>query len=117
MAYCPAMGGVLRHEKNGAIGSIVFDHSERRNAMSVDMWRQLPDAVAELAADDEIRVVLMGGAGELAFVAGVDISEFEHSRSGDAVSSYDADSARATAALIKPHKPLIVQRPPGFRGR
>ena len=89
------MGGVVRAEKEGAIGAIVFDHPERRNAVSVDMWRMLPGAVEELASDDEVRVVVMRGAGESAFVAGADISEFEQSRSGDAIGSYDADSARA----------------------
>ena len=103
------MGGVVRAQKEGALGAIVFDHPERRNAVSIDMWRMLPDVVGELAADDEVRVVVMRGAGESAFVAGADISEFEQSRSGDAIGSYDADSARAMAALVELEKPLIAQ--------
>ena len=34
------MGGVVHSEKDGAIGWIVFDQPERRNAISVQMWRQ-----------------------------------------------------------------------------
>jgi len=103
------MGGVVRHEKEGAIGRIVFDHPERRNAISVDMWRQIPDAVEALERDDEVRVVIMRGAGDVAFVAGADISEFEANRSGDSVGAYDADSARAMGALAGISKPVIAQ--------
>ncbi len=49
------MGGQVHTEKRGAIGWIVFDHPERRNAISVDMWEQLPVAAAELEADPGLR--------------------------------------------------------------
>ena len=62
------------------IAWIVFDHAERRNAISVDMWRQIPAAVRDLAVDDEVRVVIMRGQGEKAFIAGADISEFARER-------------------------------------
>ena len=95
-------------ERQGKLGWIIFDHQARRNAISVDMWRQVPDAVASLADDDEIRVVVMRGAGTVAFVAGADISEFEQRRSGDDIVDYDADSARAFLALSSLEKPLIA---------
>lgn len=103
------MGGRIHVEKEGALGWLIFDHPERRNAVSGEMWSAIPDAIAELAGDDAIRVVLMRGAGEQAFVSGADISEFEKSRTGEqAVASYDLDSARATAALLGLDKPLIA---------
>ena len=102
------MGGVVRMEKEGALGWLFFDHPERRNAISVQMWRQLPDLVAELAADDAVRVVVMRGSGELAFVAGADISEFEQSRSGDSVDGYDVDAGRAMGSLAALTKPVIA---------
>jgi enoyl-CoA hydratase/carnithine racemase len=105
------MGGTVRVERDPAderIGWLVFDHPERRNAISVEMWREIPEALAELEADDEVRVVVMRGAGEVAFVAGADISEFGEQRSGDAAAGYDVESGRAFGALVNCPKPLVA---------
>ena len=102
------MGGVVHSEKDGAIGWIVFDQPERRNAISVQMWRQLTEIVADLAREDAVRVVVMRGAGDLAFVAGADISEFEQSRTSESAESYDADTARAMGALAGLEKPVLA---------
>lgn len=103
------MGGVVRSEKDGALGWLIFDHPERRNAISVQMWRQIPELVEALAADDQVRVVVMRGAGNTAFVAGADISQFEESRTGESARDYDVDNARAFAALAGLEKPLLAQ--------
>jgi enoyl-CoA hydratase/carnithine racemase len=102
------MAGQIVVEKRGRIGLLVFDQPERRNAISVDMWRQIPAAAAELASDDDVRVVVLRGRGEVAFVAGADISEFGQSRSGDSGKDYDRDNARAFAALAAIDKPVIA---------
>jgi len=102
------MAGRVGVEKQGSIGWIVFDQPERHNAISVDMWRQIPAAAQQLDADDAVRVVIMRGAGEAAFVAGADISEFEQSRSGDNIEEYDRDNARAFVALASIGKPVIA---------
>ena len=80
------MGGRITVEKEGKLGWLVFDHQERRNAISVEMWREIPEAARALGADDAVRVVVLRGAGEVAFVSGADISEFERSRVGDSAS-------------------------------
>ena len=74
------MSGTVGLDKDGAIGWIVFDHPERRNAVSAQMWRQIPGAVEAFAKDPDVRVVVLRGAGETAFVSGADISEFEERR-------------------------------------
>ncbi len=102
------MGGQVREERNGAIGWIVFDHPERRNAISVDMWREIPRVARDLADDDDVRVVVLRGAGEEAFVSGADISEFGTRRTGDATPTYEADNQRAFAALTQLPKPVIA---------
>jgi enoyl-CoA hydratase/carnithine racemase len=102
------MAGRIVVEKRGKIGFLVFDQPERRNAISLDMWREIPRAAAELAADDEVRVVVLRGRGEVAFVAGADISEFGESRSGDSGKNYDRDNARAFVALAAIDKPVIA---------
>src|SRR5262249_59485987 len=70
----------LLMEKDGAIGWITFNNPERRNAVSQEMWQLMPEVVGELAADDAIRVVILRGAGDRAFVAGAGISQFKERR-------------------------------------
>jgi enoyl-CoA hydratase/carnithine racemase len=102
------VGGRIDVVKDGRIGWLVFDHPERRNAVSVGMWREIPRAVAELAQDDEVRVVVLRGAGEVAFVSGADISEFESERTGEAAFGYERDNARAFLALAALEKPVLA---------
>ncbi len=103
------MGGRIRTERDGALGWLVFDQPERRNAISVEMWEQLPGAVAEFAGNPEIRVVGMRGAGGEAFIAGADISQFEQQRTEEsAVARYGRLAALGLAALADLEKPLLA---------
>ena len=102
------MGGRIVVEKEGAFGWIVFDHPERRNAVSVEMWRAVSRAARELDEDPEIRVVILRGSGEVAFVAGADISEFEQRRTGDGAAAYESTTGEAFLALDSISKPVIA---------
>jgi enoyl-CoA hydratase/carnithine racemase len=102
------MSGRVRIERDGAIGWIIFDHLERRNAITVEMWEAIPLAVAELAADDAVRVVVMRGAGDVAFISGADISEFERLRNAENSRQYDDLNQRAFSALMALGQPLIA---------
>jgi enoyl-CoA hydratase len=102
------MAGRIAVEKRASVGFLIFDHPERHNAITLDMWRQIPGAAQQLDADAEVRVVVLRGAGETAFVAGADISEFERSRTSDNVADYEIDNARAYAALRAIDKPVIA---------
>jgi enoyl-CoA hydratase len=102
------MAGRVRVERDGALGFVVFDHEARRNAITLEMWRQIPAVVRELDDDPTVRVVILRGAGELAFVAGADISEFEAARTGENVADYDTANSAAFQALAGLHKPLIA---------
>jgi enoyl-CoA hydratase len=70
------MSGEVRLETAGPVGWVVFDHRERRNALTAHMLEQVLTAMEKAAADETIRVVILRGAGELAFVSGADISAF-----------------------------------------
>jgi enoyl-CoA hydratase/carnithine racemase len=102
------MAGTVRVVKEGPIGFVVFDYVERRNAISYDMWVSIPRALQEVADDPDVRVVVLRGAGEVAFISGADISEFERTRSGDAAVEYDAANDRAFRALSGIDKPVIA---------
>jgi enoyl-CoA hydratase/carnithine racemase len=102
------MTGVIRTEKHGAVGSLIIDHAARRNALTAQMWRALPAAVASLDDDPQVRVIVMRGAGEQAFVSGADISQFQEMRVGATAQQYEAENALAFAALSGVDKPLIA---------
>jgi len=96
-------------EKDGPIGWIVFNQPEKRNAVSQEMWQQMPEHVGDLAADDAIRVVVLRGAGEQAFVAGADISQFKDRRRNMAdEEEYRRISAQGQEALARLGKPLLA---------
>src|SRR5471032_1692977 len=68
-------------ERDGAIATVVLNNPEKLNAMSFAMWMRLGEIMGELDADESLRCVVLRGAGEKAFAAGADISEFETTRS------------------------------------
>ncbi len=77
------------------IGVLLFNHPERRNAITVEMWDGVAQALDLLAADDSIRVVIYAGTGGKAFVSGGDISQFE-SRRPDAKASAEFERTLST---------------------
>jgi enoyl-CoA hydratase/carnithine racemase len=95
--------------KEGAVGWLVFNNPERRNAVSVDMWEAIPPALEAFDKDPEIRVVVLAGQGDKAFVSGADISQFEKQRSGpEAVQHYEEISEAAQLRLMAFEKPVIA---------
>src|SRR5579864_2806495 len=96
-------------KKDGAIGWMIFNNPERRNAVSVEMWAAIPGVLEAFEADPEIRVVVFTGAGDKAFVSGADISQFEDVRANRAANEvYSARNAAATRAMVRLTKPSIA---------
>jgi enoyl-CoA hydratase/carnithine racemase len=96
-------------ERDGQIGRMVFDSPARRNAISSDMWRAIPKAMADFDADPGIRCVLLRGEGTVAFAAGADISEFATRRSSQGnVKEYDGLVDAAQRAIEDSAKPVIA---------
>ena len=58
----------------GAIGWMVFNNPDRRNALSLDMWQAIPAILDRFESDPTVRVVVLRGAGDKAFISGADIS-------------------------------------------
>ena len=95
--------------KDGGIGWIVFNNPERHNATSFEMWQSLPVVLGAYIADPEVRVIALRGAGDKAFSAGADISQFKEKRSGaEAVAEYNAAADIAIQALRECVKPTIA---------
>jgi enoyl-CoA hydratase len=95
--------------KDGPIGWIIFNQPEKRNAVSLEMWQMMPEYVQDLSTDDAIRVVVLRGAGDQAFVAGADISQFKERRRNMAdQEEYARISSRGQDSLGTLTKPLLA---------
>jgi enoyl-CoA hydratase len=103
-----ADGKMLQKVEDG-VGVITFNNPEKRNAMSLDMWEGLGKALIELRDDAQVRVVILTGAGDKAFVSGADISQFEKTRhNAEASEEYSKKSAAQRALLADYPKPIIA---------
>jgi enoyl-CoA hydratase/carnithine racemase len=92
-----------------SVGVVTFNNPDKRNAVSLDMWEGLGQALTELRDDPTVRVVILVGAGDKAFVSGADISQFEETRHNAAASEeYAKKSAAQRALLANFPKPTIA---------
>jgi enoyl-CoA hydratase len=100
------MAGELIVRRDGPAGWIVFSNLAKHNAVSLGMWRALPAAVRALDADRDVRLIVVTGDGDRAFISGADISEFTAQR--DDLSARDDYNAavdagyRTLAATLTP---------------
>lgn len=102
-------GGKILVQRDGPVGSIVFNQPEKHNALSLAMWQGLTAALDAFEADAGVRVVILRGAGERAFVSGADISEFEGRRQdAEAQKFYEAETRAGRARLARFPKPVIA---------
>jgi enoyl-CoA hydratase/carnithine racemase len=82
-------------ERDGAVAVVTIDHPPV-NALSAPLLEELEAELASLDADDEVRAIVLRGAGERAFVAGADITEFPSLRES---ASQETGSARGIQKL------------------
>ena len=96
--------------KEDGVGLITFNQPEKRNAMSMEMWEGLGQILDEFREDSSVRVVILTGAGNKAFVSGADISQFEKIRSNaDAQQEYDRLAGVGREKLRRFDKPIIAR--------
>jgi len=95
--------------KEGGVGILTFNNPERHNAVSLEMWEATKRMLDGFAADDDIRVVVLTGAGGKAFVSGADISKFASERATlEASRAYNVKSDAAYASVADFPKPTIA---------
>jgi crotonobetainyl-CoA:carnitine CoA-transferase CaiB-like acyl-CoA transferase/1,4-dihydroxy-2-naphthoyl-CoA synthase len=101
--------GPVRLERDPPLAWVAIDRPQAHNAMNAAAWRALTEVCESLDADPAVRVVVLRGAGERAFISGADIGEFRALR-GDAsaTAAYDELSARAWRALGAMRQPVIA---------
>jgi enoyl-CoA hydratase len=95
--------------KDGGVGVVTFNNPERLNAVSLDMWAATKRILDDFAADNDIRVVVLTGAGGKAFVSGADISKFESERANlEGARAYNAKAEGAYSSIYEFPKPTIA---------
>jgi enoyl-CoA hydratase/carnithine racemase len=96
-------------EKDGALGWMIFNNPEKRNAVSLDMWEAASRILDDFKRDPAVRVVVLKGAGGKAFVSGADISRFESERANEeAAARYNTAVEAASMGLYEFPKPTIA---------
>jgi enoyl-CoA hydratase len=102
---------VLERERRGAVEVLTLNRPERRNALSRDLLAALADTFAELEADDAVRAVVLTGAGDRAFCAGMDLKEFAESSRDEQPPDPDDDAVvpeRHQIVSWEYPKPIVV---------
>ncbi|AYG79308.1 Enoyl-CoA-hydratase [Streptomyces hundungensis] len=89
----------LEQSLSGGVATVVINHPAKRNAMTSAMWRALPPLLEALAADPDVRALVLTGAGET-FCAGADISTLREP--GEDPRALAVAAEEALAAFPKP---------------
>ncbi|MEA2928184.1 MAG: hypothetical protein QOG38_612 [Hyphomicrobiales bacterium] len=93
---------------SGGVAVVTLNRPEKRNAVSLDMWRGLGRLFTDLNARDDVRAIILTGAGDN-FCAGADISEFTKVRHDVASGRiYEEAGEAATLAIRDTRKPTIA---------
>lgn len=98
---------VVRSEIEPGIVGLTFNRPEKLNALSTPLVRRLEAHLDAIAADADVRGVILCGAGERAFVAGADIAEYQGRKSA-AFIAYQRESRRVFEKIERLDKPVIA---------
>ena len=93
-------------ERFDGIAVITLNRPEKLNALSYPLVRELDDALTQYEADEEIKAVILTGAGDRAFSTGADIHEMA-GLSGEELATRQEVRGRATWHIATFGKPLI----------
>src|SRR5262245_6660102 len=87
------MTDVVLVRRDGPIATVTLNRPDKLNALTKPMWQSLERIMPDLASAEDVRCVVLTGAGDRAFGPGADIGEFEAERA-------DAGQARAYGKLM-----------------
>lgn len=103
-------GPSVDYSSEGGVATLTINQPAKMNAMTYDMWLSVPGAIAKADSDREVRVIVLTGAGEKAFCAGADISQFGEKRTGEeAVKAYEQAVSAGMKAISDASKPTVAR--------
>jgi enoyl-CoA hydratase/carnithine racemase len=95
-------------ETRGPAGWVTFNRPEAHNAMTFEMYEELHACCERADSQREVRVLVLRGAGEKAFVAGTDIRQFLEFSGGEDGLEYERTIDRIVGRLERVRKPTIA---------
>ncbi|SCA55109.1 putative Enoyl-CoA hydratase/isomerase [Candidatus Terasakiella magnetica] len=96
-------------QRDGTIATVTINNPEKRNALTKPAWQKLGDVMEELSADNDLRCIILRGAGDEAFAAGADIGEFPEERSSAAqAKAYGEIVTRTVKAIEECRHPTLA---------
>lgn len=96
-------------EQRGKIGIITLNRPEQHNALLYEMWQDVATKIRELGTQPDVRVIILRGAGEKAFTAGADITDFPSHRSNlEQAQVYHMAVEGAMCAIASAEQPVIA---------
>jgi enoyl-CoA hydratase len=98
----------LLYEINDGVGRITFNRPHARNAFTFRMYERLEEICQQAQDDSSVRVLVLTGAGDKAFAAGTDISEFKRFSTATDALNYEARIDRVLSALECSRVPTIA---------
>jgi enoyl-CoA hydratase/carnithine racemase len=98
----------LTLERDDRVALVTVDRPEARNSMTFEMYEGLHDLCDRLDADASVRVVILRGAGDKAFVSGTDIRQFQTFKTREDALGYEARISRVLNRLAAVTKPTIA---------
>ncbi|MCK8784723.1 enoyl-CoA hydratase/isomerase family protein [Roseomonas sp. NAR14] len=98
----------LLYEVRDGIGRVTLNRPQARNALTFAMYERLAEIANGAADDPAVKVLLLTGAGEKAFAAGTDISQFRAFSSPEDALAYESRIDRILVALENCPKPTIA---------
>ena len=104
------MSELIEVRRDGALATVVLNRPEKLNALTKTMWSALGETMRALSAEDDLRCIVLRGAGEKAFSPGNDIGEFATERANKAQAiAYGRVMHGTLAALEGCRHPTVAQ--------
>lgn len=101
-------GDELIYEVRDGVGYVTFNRPQARNAMTFAMYERLAEIAVAANEDRAIKAMLLTGAGEKAFAAGTDISQFRSFSTKQDVIDYEARIERVLGAIETCRVPVVA---------
>src|SRR5260370_35408742 len=98
----------LLYERRGAIAFLTFNRPQARNALTWAMYEGLYECCEHVDADDRVKVLVLQGAGDKAFVSGTDISQFRAFSTPEDALTYEGNNNKFASRLENLQKPAIA---------
>jgi enoyl-CoA hydratase/carnithine racemase len=102
------VSGDLLYEINDGIARVTFNRPQARNAFTFPMYERLEEICTQADNDSSVKVLLLTGAGEKAFAAGTDISQFQDFSTAEHALEYESRIERVLTALENCRVPSIA---------